>query len=70
MFIMTVLTCALTLAAKKPDPRLYDTPLDVLRGICEGLVVVAIGYNGLSELNQLKMLVYHNFAMQLLAACI
>ncbi len=54
---MTVLTCALTLAARKPDPRQYDTLLDVFRGVCEGLVVVAIGYNGLSELNQLKMLV-------------
>ena len=53
--VMTIMTCALVLAAKKSDPRLYDTPVDVLRGVCEGICILAIGYNGIAELNQLRM---------------
>ena len=55
LFVMLTLTCALVLAAKKLDPRMYDEPIDILRGICEGSVLIAIGYNGISELNQLRM---------------
>ncbi len=57
LFVMTVLTCSLVLAARKPDPRVYDTLLDVFRGVCEGLSIISIGYNGIAELNQLKMFV-------------
>ena len=55
MAVMTILTCALILAAKKSDPRLYDTPVDVVRGVCEAISIITIGYNGVAELNQLKM---------------
>ena len=52
---MAILTCALILAAHKLDPRQYDTPVDIFRGICEGVSFIAIGYNGIAELNQIRM---------------
>jgi len=53
--VMTTLTCALVLAARKQDPRLYNEPVDIFRGICEGLAALLLGYYGISELNQLRM---------------
>ena len=53
--LMLFLTLALVLAARKDDPRRYNQPLDVLRGICEAVSFLAISYNGLAELNQLRM---------------
>ena len=55
MAVMTILTCALILAAKKSDPRSYDTSMDVVRGVCEALSIITIGYNGVAEINQLRM---------------
>ena len=52
---MATLTCALVLAARKQDPRLYDEPVDIFRGICEGLAVLLIGWYGISGLNLLRM---------------
>ena len=52
---LACLTCALVLAAGMRDPRLYDSPVDVFRGICEAITLVTVGYNGLSEINQLRM---------------
>ena len=49
------LTCALVLAAEKRDPRQYDAPVDVFRGICEGFTLLTVVYNGLAELNHLRM---------------
>ena len=49
------LTCALVLAAEKPDPRKYDTPVDVFRGLCEAFALLTVGYTTLGELNQMRM---------------
>ena len=53
--VMATLTCALVLAARKQDPRQYNEPVDIFRGICEGLAILLIGYYGISELNQLRV---------------
>ena len=53
--VMATLTCALVLAARKQDPRQYNEPVDIFRGICEGLAALLIGYYGISELNQLRV---------------
>ena len=53
--IMACLTCALVLAAKKKDPRKYDEHYDIFRGCCEALSFFMIAYNGVAEINQLKM---------------
>ena len=45
------------LAAEKEDPRCYDSPVDVFRGICEGLVIIVTIYNAVAELNQMRMFV-------------
>lgn len=52
---MTALTCALVIAARKQYPHLYDQPLDIFRGVCEGAALLLIGYYGINELNQLRM---------------
>ena len=49
------MTCALVLAAKKSDPRVYDTPLDIFRGMCEAVTLLTVAYNGIAEVNQLRM---------------
>ena len=59
--VMTTLTCALVLAARKQDPRLYDEPADIFRGICEAIAALLLGYYGISELNQLRMWVWFFF---------
>lgn len=53
--VMACLTCALVLAAKKTDPRRYDEPVDIFRGICEAISLLAIGYNGVAEVNQMRI---------------
>ena len=53
--VMATLTCALVLAARKPNPRQYSEPVDIFRGICEGLTILLIGYYGINELNQLRV---------------
>ena len=55
LLFLTCLTFALVLAAEKIDPRLYDTPFDVFRGICEGFTLLSVLYNGFSEINQMRM---------------
>ena len=55
LVLMTSLTCALVLAAQVPDPRRYDRPVDVFRGVCEGIFLLITTYNSLAELNQLRM---------------
>ena len=52
---MLSLTGALVLAARKEDPREYDDIEDIFRGVCEGISLILIGYNGITELNQLRM---------------
>ena len=52
---MVTLTCAFMLAASRRDPRGYDRPEDVFRGLCEGVAFVLVGYNGISEINQIRM---------------
>ena len=59
--LMATLTAALVLAAKKMDPRMYNKPEDVFRGICEGLTFLMVSYNGISEFNQLRMWVNNNY---------
>ncbi len=39
---MSTLACALVLAASREDPRVYDQPLDVFRGCCEGLSILLL----------------------------
>ena len=57
LITVAVFTCALMLAAEKEDPRCYDSPVDVFRGICEGLVIIVTIYNAVAELNQMRMFV-------------
>ena len=52
---MASLTCALVLAAKKPDPRKYDKPVDIFRGLCEACILLIAAYATIAELNQMKM---------------
>ena len=52
---LTTLTFALMLAAEKTDPRVYDEPIDVFRGICEAFTLLTILYNAFSEFNQMRM---------------
>ena len=49
------LTVALVLAARKPDSRQYDTPVDVFRGLCEAFTLLTICYNTVGEINQMRM---------------
>ena len=54
LLIFLLLTIALVLAAKKPDPRVYNTPLDYFRLICEVILfLVVIVYNGVAEIRQM-----------------
>ena len=49
------LTIALVLAVRKPDPRRYDAPEDIFRGLCEAFTLLTICYNTVGELNQMRM---------------
>ena len=49
------LTLAIVLAARKSDPRQYDEPLDMFRGVCEAISMLIILYNGVSELIEMLM---------------
>ena len=55
LIVMATLTSALVLAARKQDPRQYNEPVDIFRGLCEAIAALLLGYYGISELNQLRM---------------
>ena len=55
LIVMATLTSALVLAARKQDPRLYNKPVDIFRGLCEVIAALLLGYYGISEINQLRM---------------
>lgn len=49
------LTLAVVLAARKSDPRQYNEPVDVFRGLCEAISVLIILWNGVFELIEMTM---------------
>ncbi len=49
VLLMSALACALVLAASREDPRVYDQPLDVFRGCCEGLSILLLTLAVVSE---------------------
>ena len=49
-----IMTLALVLAARKPDPLDYSEAVDVLRGICEAVMFLFVTYNVCREGYQLK----------------
>ena len=53
MFHTVIMTSALVLAARKSDPRHYDTNVDIFRGICEAAELICTLSNILKELYQL-----------------
>ena len=55
LLTMTSLTFALVPAARKEDPRKYNNAWDIVRGVCEVATLLSIGYNGVTEFNQLRM---------------
>lgn len=54
---MASVACALIIAARKPRPDVYDSRIDIFRGICEAFVLLFVGWNGISETRQLIKLV-------------
>jgi len=48
------MTLALVLAARKVDPLDYSEGVDILRGICEVLLIFSIIYHVFRQMYQLK----------------
>lgn len=55
LVLMGILTPAIVFAAHKPDPRQYNEPLDVFRGVLEAIALLITFFNCASELIQLIM---------------
>eukprot|EP00731_Ephydatia_muelleri_P001088 Em0001g1088a len=53
LLLMASVACALIIAARKPRPDVYDSRIDIFRGICEAFVLLFVGWNGISETRQL-----------------
>ncbi|XP_064402015.1 uncharacterized protein LOC135347851 isoform X1 [Halichondria panicea] len=47
---MVAISTALTIAAEQPNPHLYDQPVDIFRGICEGLAILLVTATSLTEI--------------------
>lgn len=50
--LMVSLVCALVIAARKQSPEMYDSKLDIFRGICEAIVILCVAWNGFSQVRQ------------------
>ncbi|XP_064402133.1 uncharacterized protein LOC135347927 [Halichondria panicea] len=46
---MVAISAALIIAAEEPDPHLYDQPVDIFRGVCEGLAILLVTAASLVE---------------------
>ncbi len=56
---MVAISTALTIAAEQPNPHLYDQPVDIFRGICEGLAILLVTATSLTEIYNIYL--YVNF---------
>ena len=56
---MASLACALIIAARKPSPEVYDSRIDIFRGICEAFVMLFVGWNGFAEIRQVIKYVFN-----------
>ena len=49
-----IMTLALVLAARKPDPLDYNEGIDIFRGMCEVVLILFVTYNVFREGYQFK----------------
>ncbi|XP_064401902.1 uncharacterized protein LOC135347786 isoform X2 [Halichondria panicea] len=50
---MIAISSALIIAATQPDPHVYDEPVDIFRGLCEGLAILLITAAAINEIYNL-----------------
>ena len=53
LFFYGILNVALVLAANSPDPRVYSSPADYIRGVCEAVALLNTLWCLLAEVNQM-----------------
>ncbi len=54
---MVAISAALIIAAEEPDPHLYDQPVDIFRGVCEGLAILLVTAASLVEIYHIYLYV-------------
>lgn len=59
---MIAISSALIIAATQPDPHVYDEPVDIFRGLCEGLAILLITAAAINEIYNLCLYVHLFFS--------
>ncbi len=54
---MVAISAALIIAAEESDPHVYDHPVDIFRGVCEGLAILLVGAASLTEVYHIYLYV-------------
>ncbi len=55
---MITISAALIIAATQRDPEVYTEPVDVFRGLCEGLAILLVTASALTEIYHIYVYVY------------
>ena len=54
---MASISVALIAAAMNDNPRMYDEPVDIFRGVCEGITLLLVTLSFVTELYHIYMYV-------------
>ena len=55
---MIAISSALIIAATQPDPHVYTEPVDIFRGLCEGLAILLVTAATINEIYHLCLYVH------------